>query len=124
MGRIYQVNINLTQEGSFFLIRQIVRWEGWKFCKSRWLVCDGTLVSSDSLSDSLVPFFCMFNFDCASRCDYVATGAFTDNLGIYGFALYFEGMKGIIIFLTRMVAIGVAMWLFLQFPPCGITKGI
>ena len=63
----------------------------------------------------------MFNFDCASR---FATGAFTDNLGIYGFALYFEGMKGIIIFLTRMVAIGVAMWLFLQFPPCGITKGI
>lgn len=44
----------------------------------------------------------MFNFDCASVCCYVATAAFTDNLGIYGFALYFEGMKGIIIFLTRM----------------------
>lgn len=44
----------------------------------------------------------MFNFDYASVCCYVATAAFTDNLGIYGFALYFEGMNGIIIFLTRM----------------------
>lgn len=66
----------------------------------------------------------MFNFDCASVCCYVATAAFTDNLGIYGFALYFEGMKGIIIFLTCMVAIGAAMRLFLQFPPRGIIKEI
>ena len=59
-------------------------------------------ISFKRLSDSFVPFFCMFNFDCASVCCYAATAAFTDNLGIYGFALYFEGMKGIIIFLTRM----------------------
>lgn len=51
----------------------------------------------------------MFNFDCASGCCYVATDAFADNLGIYGFALYFGGMNGIIIFLTCMVAIGAAM---------------
>lgn len=64
----------------------------------------------------------MFNFDCASVCCYVATAAFTDNLGIYGFALYFEGMKGIIF--NAYGAIGAAMRLFLQFPPCGIIKEI
>ena len=40
-----------------------------------------------SLPDSFVPFLGMFYFDGVSKRYYIATSTFTNNLGIYGFAL-------------------------------------